>query len=375
MAGSKIFISAGELSGDLHGNNLVDALLQIDGSLQISAIGGDNMEEAGADLLYHINETSVMGITEVFKLLPRIYQIWRNTKKYIKATRPDLIITIDYPGFNLRLAKFAARQNIPVIYYISPKIWAWHESRIKKIRKYIDEMLCILPFEREWYEKRGVTTTFVGNPLIDRYNAVKSGKAVREPVESPKIGLFPGSRAQEINSLLPEMIATVKNLRNRFSNIAVTIAMAPGFDFRNFQQKYSYSWLQWEEGNNETIMKNSDLLIMASGTAVLEATILNTPAIVAYKVAPFTYWFGRLLVKVDHISLPNIIAGKEVLPELIQNEVQAEKITKKALDILQNPDRNMAIRQELAKITQSLGKKGVAKRAARIIYNRIQENA
>ncbi|HMA61503.1 MAG TPA: lipid-A-disaccharide synthase [bacterium] len=372
MSGSKIFISAGELSGDIHGSNLVEALLKIDNALQINAIGGDNMEKAGASLLHHINETSVMGITEVIKILPRIYRIWRSTKSFIKKTRPDLIITIDYPGFNLRLAKFAAKQNIPVIYYISPKIWAWHESRIKKIRKYVDEMLCILPFEEKWYEKRGVTTTFVGNPLIDRYEPVRTAQTVNKPITNPEIGLLPGSRAQEINSLLPEMIASIKNLKNRYPNIGATVAMAPGFDFTDFQQKYSYPWLNWEEGNNELIMKNSDLLIVASGTAVLEATILNTPSIVIYKVAPFTYWFGRLFVNIDHISLPNIIAGKEVLPELIQNEVQADKISKKALDILNNPDRNVALRQQLAEITQSLGKKGVAERAARIIYNRIQ---
>ena len=376
MATNNIFISAGELSGDIHGGKLVSKLLSIDDSQKITAIGGDNMQQAGASLLYHIRETSFMGISEIFRHLFKIFKIWQKTKRHIKSSRPDLIIAIDYPGFNLRLAKFASKQDIPVIYYISPKIWAWNERRIKKVRKYVNVMLCILPFEEQWYRNRGVAAYFIGNPLIDQYDPVTEPLiSNNQKIENPEIGLFPGSRAQEIENHLPDMIQSIKNIRQTFPAANATIAMVPDFDFSHYRAKYKYDWLNWIQNRNKQIMENSDILIMASGTAVLEATIFNTPAVVVYRVSPFTYWFGRIFVNLDYISLPNIIAGKEVVPELIQNELNPENICREVVAILSSPARRIQMQQNLAYITRQLGDKGVAGRAANIIYNRIKQDA
>ncbi|MCF7886139.1 MAG: lipid-A-disaccharide synthase [Candidatus Marinimicrobia bacterium] len=369
MSNQKIFISAGELSGDMHGGNLIRALLQLNNRLDITAIGGDNIKQAGGSLLYHIDETSFMGTAEIIKHLPKIYKIWRNTKKHLKFNRPDLIILIDYPGFNLRLAKYAAKLAIPVVYYISPKIWAWNESRIKKIKKYVDQMLCILPFEEEWYRERDVQAKFVGNPLIDQYQPISSPQPVKQEVKTPKIGLFPGSRAQEIQSLLPGIIEAMRKIRKYYKNFQATVAMAPGYNFSNYRNHTTESWIHWEEGQNKRILEKSDALIMASGTAVLEATILNTPTIVVYKVSPLTYLIGKMLIKVDYISLTNIIAGEEIVPELIQQEANPDHIANELIELLESKSRRKRMKKRMAEITQKLGKKGVAKRTASIINN------
>lgn len=373
MGKKKIFISAGELSGDVHGGNLVTALTGLDASVRITAIGGDNMAKAGAQLLQHIDKIAVMGLTEIIKFLPRIYRMWLDTKKHLKTNRPDLIILIDYPGFNLKLAKYAAKINIPVVYYISPKIWAWKEYRIKTIRKCVDKMICILPFEEAWYEKRGVQAFFVGNPLIDQYTPVTCPQLSEKKIKNPVIGLFPGSRAQEINSLLPDMIMAVEQIRYNYPDTIAKIAMAPGFDFTKYQNKYTKIWLKWEEGRNSEIMKEADILIMASGTAVLEATVHNTPAIVTYKVSKITYWLAKKYVNLKYVSLPNIIAKEEVVPELIQNESNSDNITKKALQILKKPEKRRRMKEKMAGITKQLGTKGVAKRAAKIILDTIEQ--
>ena len=371
MPSKKIFISAGELSGDIHGGNLVSAIRQIDPGIEITAIGGDNMAGAGAELLYHIRETSIMGFAEVVRHLPFIHKLWKCTLRHIDKIKPDLVIVIDYPGFNLRLAKAVSKRNIPVIYYISPQVWAWHQSRIKKIKRYTKEALCILPFEEEWFRKRGVNARFVGHPLLDQIakekNSVLQSVSIRPPSASLVIGLFPGSRLQEVQRHLPVMIESVKKLRGKFPEMVAAISIAPEIDMSAYRKVYDFEWLYWIENNNHQLMKESDLLIMSSGTATLEATIFHTPMIVIYRLNSLSYRLGKLLVKVPYITIANLIANKRGVTELIQHDANADTIASEAEAILSNPRRRDETIQFLKNVTQRLGKPGASERAARII--------
>ncbi|MCK4715800.1 MAG: lipid-A-disaccharide synthase [Candidatus Marinimicrobia bacterium] len=375
MSSKKIFISAGELSGDIHGGNLVSAIRQINPGIEITAIGGDNMAGAGAELLYHIRETSIMGFAEVVKHLPFIRKLWKNTLRHIDKIKPDLVVVIDYPGFNLRLAKAVSKRNIPVIYYISPQVWAWHQSRIKKIKRYTKEVLCILPFEQEWFRKRGINARFVGHPLLDQITKEKNDNLQSSPIRpssaSLVIGLFPGSRLQEVQRHLPVMIDSVKKLRDKFPEIVAAVSIAPEIDMSAYRKVYDFEWLYWIENRNHQLMNESDLLIMSSGTATLEATIFNTPMIVIYRLNSLSYRLGKLLIKVPYITIANLIANKRGVTELIQHDANADTIASEAETILSNPQRRDETIQFLKNVTQRLGKPGASERAARIILEYI----
>jgi lipid-A-disaccharide synthase len=377
MSSKKIFISAGELSGDIHGGNLIAAIKKADPEVAVSAIGGDNMSRAGASLLYHIRETSFMGLTEVVKHFPFIRRLWKDTLRHIDQIRPDLVVVIDYPGFNLRLAKAVSKRNIPVIYYISPQVWAWHQSRVKTIKKYISEVLCILPFEEEWFRKHGVNAQFVGHPLLDQLANIEKDSIDTSPIALPGasmiIGLFPGSRKQEIERHLPVMIAAVQILKMKFPKMAVAVSIAPGIDLSGYREKYNFDWLYWIKNSNYQIMRKSDLLIMSSGTATLEATLFQTPMVVIYRLSPLSYYLGRLLVKVPFITIANLIANKKGICELIQHDASPVKIAGQAELILTSKKQRKNSIDFLTDVTHRLGKPGASERAAKIILNHIKE--
>jgi lipid-A-disaccharide synthase len=336
-----------------------------------TAIGGDNIAGAGAELLYHIRETSIMGFAEVAKHLPFIHKLWNNTLRHIDKIKPDLVVVIDYPGFNLRLAKAVSKREIPVIYYISPQVWAWHQSRIKKIKRYTKEVLCILPFEEEWFRKRGVNARFVGHPLLDQIAKEKSTVLQSTPIRpssaSLVIGLFPGSRLQEVQRHLPVMIESVKKLRDKFPEIVAAVSIAPEIDMSPYRKVYDFEWLYWIGNRNHQLMNESDLLIMSSGTATLEATIFHTPMIVIYRLNSLSHRLGKLLIKVPYITIANLIANKRGVTELIQHDANANTIASEADTILSNPQQREATIQFLKNVTQRLGKPGASERAARII--------
>ncbi len=377
MSSKKIFISAGELSGDIHGGNLIAAIKKADPEIIVSAIGGDNMSKEGARLLYHIRETSFMGFTEVVKHLPLIRRLWKDTLRHIDQIQPDLVVVIDYPGFNLRLAKAVSKRNIPVIYYISPQVWAWHQSRVKRIKKYISEVLCILPFEEEWFRKHGVNAQFVGHPLLDQFANIEKGSIDTRPIAPPGaskvIGLFPGSRQQEIERHLPVMIATAQLLKQKFPKMAAVVSIAPGIDLTGYREKYDLDWLYWIKNSNYQIMRESDLLIMSSGTATLEATLLQTPMVVIYRLSPLSYYLGKLLVKVPFITIANLIANKNGICEFIQHDASPEKIAGQAELILTDENQRKNSVEFLTDVTRRLGKPGASERVAKIILSYIKE--
>ncbi|MBN2601370.1 MAG: lipid-A-disaccharide synthase [Candidatus Marinimicrobia bacterium] len=371
MASKHIFISAGELSGDIHGGNLVTAIRTRQPEINISAIGGDNMSSAGATLLYHIRETSFMGFAEVLRHLPFIYRLWKKTLRHIDQIKPDLVVLIDYPGFNLRLAKAVTKRNIPVIYYISPQVWAWHQSRVKKIKKFTQIVLCILPFEENWLKKHGVNAHFVGHPLRDQIEKIhkfsSDDEEARPDYANPYIGLFPGSRRQEVQRHLPIMLETVHRLKKFYPALHAAISIAPDMDMTAYEKQQSSEWIHWLKNRNHRIMQNADLLIMSSGTATLEASLFQTPLIVIYRLSPISFLLGKILVKVPYISLANLIANRKGITELIQHEANPDNIVHEADKVLSNSEYRAQMIQFLKEVNQQLGKPGTSDRVAEII--------
>lgn len=365
-----LFISVGEPSGDMHGGYLLRELKYRQPDLKVNAIGGDRMAAAGARILYHIRETSFMGFAEVVKHIPFILRLWRNVLRSIRSDRPDAIVLIDYPGFNLRLARAADCWGIPVIYYISPQVWAWHQKRVDKIRKYVREVICILPFEPEWFRQQGIKANFVGHPLLDQIRAEDLGDLQVDTIREdtyPVVGLFPGSRRQEVERHLPVMLAAVRLLREDFPGIRVLVGLAPGFDPANLSRNFAEDWVWFVRDQNHQIMQRADFLIVSSGTASLEATIIHTPLVVIYKLSALSYWLGRRMIKVPFIAIANLIAGRQGIPELIQSEATAQNIYQEACEILLDPSSRRTMIRFQEKVTAQLGAPGASRRAADII--------
>ncbi len=372
MAAKRIFISAGELSGDIHGGNLVAALKKLEPEINVMAVGGDNMAAAGVELICHIRETSFMGFAEVIKHLPAVRRLWKTTLNHLDNTKPNLAVVIDYPGFNLRLAKALTARHIPVIYYISPQVWAWRESRVKKIKRYTQQVLCILPFEEEWFQKRGVTAHFVGHPLLDQIAKEQQQNEVvqslRPPDAKPFIGLFPGSRQQEVERHLPVMIDTISLLKKKFPAIKAAVAVAPEINIEHFINDKDDLFF-WIKNHNHQLIQESDGLIMASGTATLEATIFQKPFTVIYKMSGISYRLGKRLVKVPFITIANLVAGQQIVTEFIQTYASAPNIATEVEAIILNQFYHDRIVRSLAEVVHQLGEAGASERAAKIILS------
>jgi len=371
---SKLMIIAGETSGDLHGGQLVKELKALDSGLEIFGIGGDRMQSGGMELLYHVRELSFMGLAEVIGHLPFIRSVMKKLEAELYARKPDAVVLIDYPGFNLRFARKAKKAGIPVAYFISPKVWAWGRGRVRKIRKLVDKMLCILPFEEEFYRGRRINARYVGNPLMDAVNPGQSREQFYKnngmDPKLPLLGLLPGSRKQEIELILPVMLQTAVMLKEKDHALQFALGLAPGMDRERIEDMVAVSGLEVTliEGSAYGLMAHSRLLLVASGTATLEAGISGTPMIIIYKTSPLTYFIGRRLIKVPDIGLVNLVAGKRVVPEFLQGEARAGAIFLMAQVLLAEGRPRQVVMAELAKIRDILGEPGAAKRAAGEIY-------
>jgi lipid-A-disaccharide synthase len=370
---------AGEVSGDLHGSHLVDALQRIEPGIQFFGVGGEGLERRGMKLLYPAQSLSVVGITEVFVKLRTILKALRGLKRSLEREKPDLIILIDFPEFNLRLAKIANRRGIPVVYYISPQIWAWRPQRIKLIARVVKKMIVLFPFEVPLYESAGVDVEWVGHPLLDTVKPVlPKEKAFQEFGLDPKrrtIGLLPGSRIHEVERLLPPLLASAHLLQKEIPDLQFVIPLAPGISrtiLSSHMKNISFP-LKVVEGFTYDVMNLSELLIMASGTATLEGAILGKPMIIVYKVSLPSYWVGRALIRVDHIGLVNLVAEKEIAPELIQKDVNPERIADEASRILRNPILSRKMAESMDEVRQKLGEPGAAQRAAQIVASLLHE--
>jgi len=372
-----IMIVAGEASGDLHGANLVRAMHNINPDLCFYGVGGERMKKAGVSLIAHSSEMAVMGITEVLPRLGFILKVRRELKKSLRQSRPALLILIDYPGFNLSLAKFARENGIKVFYYISPKVWAWRKKRIYALEKYVDRMALILPFEEQVYEEVDLDARFVGNPLLDtvkrKYTRGEALKKFGLRENLTTIALLPGSRKGEVTKLLPEMLEMAKILKDRIPAIQFVLPLADTLspDFVHGLTDRSGVDFRIIEENVYDVVGLSDIAVVASGTATLETAILGVPMIIVYRVSPLTYLIGRVVVNVDNIGLVNIIAGKTVVPELIQGDANPEKMADEVYDILTSGSRMDEMKKDLLDVSKKLGDPGASERTALLAHEMI----
>jgi len=368
----RILIAAGEASGDLHASCLVKAMLELKPSLHFYGMGGEKLRQVGVRTIFDISRLSVMGIIEVIRHLGHLYRVFKWLEKSLKSEKPDLIILIDYPDFNLRLAKVAKRYNVPVLYYISPQIWAWRTRRIKMIGKLVDRMIVVFPFELSLYEREGIEVSFVGHPLLDivRVNKSKEENIKRCGLDDHKItiGLLPGSRLNEVKRILPPMIGAAQQLSKRFKNLQFILPIAPGLKKEDIVKLTAHTPIALTVVDNSMheVINSSYLVVVASGTATLETALLSTPMVILYKMSPLSYLVGRTLVKVKYIGMANIIAGKKVVPELIQDEATAERITYEVTRMIEDTSYHQGICEELSCIKKKLGEPGASKRAAKI---------
>ena len=366
----RVLIIAGEASGDLHGANLVKAMAAADPSIVFWGVGSSHMREAGVQLLWDAASIAVVGISEVAAHLASIVKVFRQVVSTLRRWRPHLVVLIDYPEFNLQIAGKAKKLGIPVMYYISPQIWAWRAGRIKTIRRRVDKMVSILPFEEKIYRDAGVDVTFVGHPLLDIIKAKENSKLSREKYVRPGgerlVGVLPGSRQGELEALLPAMLDAAEILRKKRPNIQFLMPLAPTVDRDHVSPYLAGRQLPLAiiEDNTHEIIQVCEVIIAASGTVTLEAAILGTPMVVIYKVNPLTFWLAKHLVKVQHVALVNIVAGETVAPELIQHEATPERIARVTLGILDDTKRQEWIRRRLATIRQRLGDQGASEKAA-----------
>jgi lipid-A-disaccharide synthase len=375
MNSRKVLMVAGEISGDLHGSHLMEAIHRIDPKVQFFGVGGEELEKRGMKLLYRSQTLSVVGITEVFFNLRTILKALRGLKQSIDQERPDLILLIDFPDFNLRVAKFAYQRGIPVLYYISPQVWAWRSGRIKRMARWIKKMVVLFSFEVPLYEAAGVDVEWVGHPLLDLVKpSLTREEAFGRFGLDPKrltIGLLPGSRVHEIKRLLPILLETAQLLQKEIPSLQFIIPLASGIPMSALSPWIEKDPLRMKvvEGFAYDVMNLSELMITASGTATLEGAILGKPMIIIYKVSWPSYWIGRMLVHVDHIGLVNLVGKETIVPELIQNDARPKKIAAEALRILRDENLRRRMIELMGRVRERLGEPGAAQRAARIVYS------
>ncbi len=361
----KYYILAGEASGDLHGSNLIKQIQVLDSNAQIRCWGGDKMQATGATLVKHYKDLAFMGFAEVIKNLPAILRNIKFCKNDIVAFQPDVIIFIDYPGFNLRISKWAKENNYKTVFYISPQVWAWKENRIENIKKYIDKMLVILPFEKDFYKKWNYEVEYVGHPLADVIEKFQKDHPEIK-VAGKAIALLPGSRKQEINAKLPIMLEASKN----FPDYQFIIAKAPSVEdefYNRFIENYK-NVSAVADGTYHLLMKSVAALV-TSGTATLETALFGVPEIVCYKAGNISYQIAKRLVKLKFICLVNLIMDKEVVKELIQNDLTPEKITSELKKILLDNEKRNKLKEDYSQLKQLLSEGGNAsKNAAESIF-------
>jgi len=363
-----IFIVAGEESGDLHGSHLVSELLKLNPNLKFTGHGGDKMKSAGVEIIEHISNLSLIGFTEVIKHLPYISRVMRKTVQQIKKINPERVILIDYPGFNLRLAEKVQELNIPITYFILPQVWAWKENRVQKLKDYTDQVISIIPFEKDWFNKKGLSIEYVGHPFaeVEEPSIIKDVFYKNHSLELqyPLLALLPGSRQQEIDRHWPIFLKVIEQLHTTFPNLQYIIGKAPNVRIDNIP-----SFVKIEENSKMAIAK-SDAGIVASGTVTLEATVLKLPIVVCYKSSAITHFIGKRLAKVKYLSLPNLIADKKIIPELIQNDMNLKSIVKAIVPLLSNTPERDKMMKAYKKIGASLGMPGVYSRVAKLISNK-----
>jgi len=365
----RICIISGEDSGDFHGANLALAIREILPGVQIDGVGGSRMAAAGVSLIFPSSSLSVVGITEVIGRIPSIVKGWRRIKTYLQQQLPDLVVLVDFPDFNLHLvAPQVKKLSIPLVYYISPQLWAWRQGRIKKLLALVDRMLVVLPFEEEFYQQFGVPVYYTGHPLVDEF----AGFEVLPRSQRPYIALLPGSRPTEVKRLLPLMLDAAVLIRKNRPEQKFILPLAPSLsdDFlKEMIPAALKNWVVLVRKPLSTSLRDVFFAIVASGTATLETALAEVPMVVVYRVGKLSYLIGKKLISVPHISLVNLIAGSEVVPELIQDDVDAQNICLRAEEIIDHQDKFDQVVEGLREVKSLLGPAGGAERAAREVVD------
>jgi lipid-A-disaccharide synthase len=359
----KIFVITGEASGDIHGANLIQALRRKNANLAIYGVGGKHM--ADQDLIGFLNmaHLNATGLTDILAHLPQYFAAARVIIKDVKSLKPDLIIFIDNPGFNLRLAKKLHGLGIPMAYYICPQVWAWNENRVQMMKKIFKKALVIFDFEKPFFEARGLPATWVGHPLMDQYEISKEAP---RPPGVKNILLMPGSRAHEVRRLLPIMLDAMNQVIKHSPHLKITLIKAHTLtdEFYDGFLKNSSLTIESIRDNKNKAIREADLGLVCSGTATLECTLMGMPMIILYKTSAITYWIGKKLVKVPFLGIPNILSGKLIVPELLQDQCTAVGITRKMRELMTNPGMLDVARVNLKAATLHLGQPGAPDRAA-----------
>jgi len=366
-------IIAGEASGDMHAAHLVNAIKKQYPNVEFSGMGGSKMKMSGVDIFFDLTKVAVVGFWEVLKHYGTIRKAFYFIIKIIKHTKVDAVILVDYPGFNLRLAKILKKMKIRVIYYISPQVWAWKAKRVNTIKKYVDKMLVLFQFEKDFYAQYGVDVTFVGHPLVDTISAEVSQDKYLKDIGLLEykitIGLLPGSRQKEVKTHLPIMLKAAQIINQNYPMVQFLIVNAPTIDTKTIEEMVSKYKLPIKISDPDTYsaINACHHCIVSSGTATLETALLQKPMVVIYKTSGFTYMLAKLFIKIPHIGLVNVVAGKKIVPECIQHDANPEKIAEEIQNIFINEVRIADIKSDLKEVKISLGKKGASQNAAREI--------
>ncbi len=372
-------IITGEVSGDLIGASLIKELKLINPELKITGIGGDRMRDAGMDLIYHTDQMAFLGFAEVVKHLPFIHQVQKKLLNTIKSEKINCVVLIDYPGFNLSIAKKINALGVKVVYYVSPQIWAWAKGRVKKVKKYVDKMLVVFPFEVDFYQKENVDVEYVGHPLVER---IRKHKFLTKEELYSKFNLekdkeillvMPGSRKQEVKEIFPEVIKAADILANKF-NLQVVVARSNNIDTNLLSSLSNSVKFITVEDHNYELMKYSRFGIIKSGTSTLEAGYFTLPMTVVYKTSTLTFLIGKSLVKLDRIAMVNILLNEMVVPELIQNDADSNNIVEAASKILTDSQTYEKTKQNLGAVQQLLGDEGASRKAAESILEILNES-
>ena len=376
----RILLVAGEASGDVHGADVVNTLKDRAPHIEVFGVGGDALRAAGVRTLVDSTTIAGMGLFEASDKVSNLIRTYRQLRALLRAQPPDLLVLIDFPEFNLRLAKIAKRAGVPVFYYISPQVWAWRRRRVYTIAKRVDQLAVVFPFEPDFYAAHGCVVEFVGHPLVDRVRATRSREETRRHYQldpgRPTIALLPGSRVQELRYLLSPLLGAATQLGPAYQFI---LALAPSLDRATVEKKlardlFEPTSVRVVQGDTYNVVHAADLAVVASGTATLETALLERPMVIVYRMAPLTYALARLFVGVPFIGMPNLIAERPVVPELIQSAVTPDRIAHEARQLLSSPQAYSVAQHGLREIRRRLGRGGAAQRTASLILNMLEKS-
>lgn len=374
----RIFFLAGEQSGDLHGSLVIKHLLQISPDIKIDGVGGPLMQAAGMNCLHSSDELAVIGFVEVLKNIKPLHRVLKNIQQWLTNERPDMIVLIDYPGFNQRVAAFAKSLNIHVLYYICPQVWAWHASRAQKFTNLINEAVVVFPFEVDIWAKAGAEVNCFGHPLVGFAKPSDNFEVIKKDLRgnaSALVSILPGSRTQEIHYILPILLDAAEIMLKKYAGIRFLLPIADTINDSLIQSQLSGRNIPIVTLRNQTYdaIAASDICLVTSGTATLESAIIGTPMVIVYKVNWLTSFISKFIIEAKHIGLPNVIAERRIVPECIRSDFKPEFIANEALDILNDPEKQKKIRLELEQVKKKLGETGASSRVAAHIAAKIRE--